>query len=130
MVLAADVENKFLFVLGIWAADDIKNMSVHVGLLLLGSFAALAPVLFSGMELSFLFISVFPAMVLLFAKLGGAGIGGADIWAVLVSGIVSGAAFTLKAAAIGLMLFVLIIRKGKGAFLPYFLFGYLGAMLI
>ena len=128
---AAGVGNSFLFIfiLIIWAADDIKNMSIHISLLLLGSLIAVLPVIIAGPDPVKIFIGVLPAAFLLMAKMGGAKIGGADVWAAFVSGIVSGAAVTEKALVLGLLLFVLVKRKGKGAFLPFFLVGYTGVMI-
>ena len=129
---AADVENKllFIFVLAVWAADDIKNRSVHIGILLIGSLAAMIGLLYNGITVNNLLFCLFPGLILSLVKIAGVRIGGADIWAVFVSGIVSGPADTVKAMLIGLALFVLIKRRGEGAFLPYYLAGYLGALFV
>ena len=132
LVPAADVAGSllFLFILIIWAADDAKNMSVHIGLLLLGSLISLFPIMGSGLDIADIVVAVLPGMALLMGKIAGAKVGGADVWVVFVSGISSGAVLTVRAVVIGLIIFVLIKHRGKGAFLPFFLLGYMGALLI
>ncbi|MBP5304414.1 MAG: hypothetical protein J6Z02_01050 [Lachnospiraceae bacterium] len=120
----------FIFVLALWAADDMINTSVHIGMLIIGSIMVTAGVFYGGMTTGSLLFCLLPGILIALAKIAGAGIGGADIWAVFVSGIVSGPAETFKAFLVGLALFTAIKRKGKGAFLPYYLFGYIGALFI
>lgn len=120
----------FIFILILWAADDYKNMSVHVYLLLLGCLMGIGMIVFTHNGENLSLIDLAPAVILALTGVCGIHIGGADIIAAALGGVLCGYVVTARALLIGMIAFVVVKKEGKGAFLPYYLVGQIIATVI
>ena len=116
----------------LWAADDKKNLSLSLPVLLAGAVAVIMPeVLYTG-GMGCNPEGVAPAALLWTGKVFGINVGGADIFAAAIIGIVMGPFATLRVLLISSVSFFLIALIGKrhkksisSAFIPYMAWGYL-----